>query len=105
MNANATVQFESTEVTVEPNATQTIHIRFNPPSTDLSTSSSSYQYYYKHLLYGGYIKISSTIKKIKNDIDDSKEVEEEEHIHVPYMGALDNQRDLSIFDTVVNFQL
>ncbi|KAG2225537.1 hypothetical protein INT45_010364 [Circinella minor] len=99
VNANATVQFEYTEVTIEPNSTQSIHIRFNPPSTDLSTTSPRYRYYYKHLLYGGYIKISS-IRKNQKDLD-NKEVEE--IIHVPYMGALDNQRDLPIFDTVKGY--
>ncbi|KAI9498709.1 hypothetical protein BDB00DRAFT_924993 [Zychaea mexicana] len=78
VDANATVEFETTQLTLEPNATQLLHVRFSPPKSK-----------HKHLLYGGYIKIYSYADN-----------RNEEQIHVPYLGALDNQRDLPIFDTM-----
>ena len=74
IESDAIVQFQFSTITVPPNATRPILVRFNPPHTTQ-----------KHLIYGGYLQIQA---------DDEK-------IHVPYFGATDNQHDLPLFDIVV----
>ncbi|KAI9258906.1 hypothetical protein BDA99DRAFT_538829 [Phascolomyces articulosus] len=95
VNANATIHFESSELTLEPNSPKTVHIQSIPLHSDPSTASPRHQSYPQHLLYGSYIKISLKAAMLKKVQELQQQHEEDEKCtHIPYLGASDNQRDL-----------
>ncbi|KAF7727701.1 hypothetical protein EC973_007257 [Apophysomyces ossiformis] len=83
LNVSAFVHFEPETIVLEGGQTGKIHVTFQPPS--LVTQDN-------HLLYGGYLQVNAS-----SDINGTRH----ETIHVPYFGAVGNQRDLPIFDQKV----
>lgn len=72
--AAANVTFEQPSIQLEAGQSALINVYFEQPVSDI-----------KHLLYGGFLVIST---------DDDVAL-------VPFYGSLDNQKDLPIFDTKV----
>ncbi|KAG0168410.1 hypothetical protein DFQ30_004800 [Apophysomyces sp. BC1015] len=80
LNTSAIVHFEPETIVLKGGQTGKILVTFQPPVSALRDN---------HLLYGGYLQINA---------EAGTNATQHETIHVPYFGALGNQRDLPIFD-------
>ncbi|KAI8972688.1 peptidase S8/S53 domain-containing protein [Pilobolus umbonatus] len=77
---SAEIQFSHDEVTVAPGESETVSVTVIPP-TDFDDT---------HAIYGGFIQF---------DPLDQSGSHKHKPMHVPYFGALGNQRDVPILDT------
>ncbi|RCI03396.1 hypothetical protein CU098_005965 [Rhizopus stolonifer] len=80
--SDAKVTFSQNSVRLNPDENINIQVQFTQP---LSNET--------HLIYGGYLKVSSS------DMNTNATHES----HIPYFGALGNQRDLPILDTKTGY--